>query len=81
MNDKFCVNCKFSNNYGGVYYCEHPNNGVDTVTGKIKSRHASVVRHSELRCGVHGKWYEYKHGSELDYKPSLFMRIIKGILG
>jgi len=78
---KFCANCKFSSKSGGVYYCEHPNNGINIVSGEIKEQFASVVRHSEVRCGVFGKWYEQKPNLKLDYKPSLFMRIIKGILG
>lgn len=77
---KFCTNCKFSEGKNTLV-CNHPNNGINIVSGKIKEQFASAVRSSEVRCGVYGKWYEYKHGSELDYKPSLLMRIIKGILG
>ena len=77
---KFCTNCKFSEGKNTLV-CNHPNNGVDLVSGKIVKCFARVNRESSLCCGAYGVWYEEKPDLKLDYKPSLFMRIIKGILG
>lgn len=77
---KFCTNCKFSEGKNTLV-CNHPNNGVDMVSGKSKTYFCSTNRNAEMLCGVYGKWYEETPALKLDYKPSLFMRIIKGILG
>ena len=79
MTDKFCSNCKFCSGNLSIARCDHPNNGKDLVTGTTRSYFATINRSASNLCGPEGKWYEDKPA--LEYKPSLFMRIIKRMLG
>lgn len=54
---KYCKDCK----YLGVSlksFCKSPNNGIDIVSGDIKSYWAVISRGDKALCGVEAKWFE-----------------------
>lgn len=48
--------------------CNHPNLGINPVTGGTSSEIASTVRFSYTKCGPEGKWFNAKRQGLRDIK-------------
>ena len=62
---KTCKTCKFhKHNLGSlIYWCHHPMNGVDAVTGEVAYRYCGTIRGDNNKCSLQGKWYEPKQSA------------------
>ena len=56
---KLCKDCKHCAKVDlTTFYCLHPNNGVNLVTGDNKNQRADRNREDGTLCGEAAKWFE-----------------------
>ena len=62
---KYCKDCEY---FEPSNWCNHPNNGVSSVTGKAKPTFATTCRQEGIKnpinagsyCGQNAQWFELK---------------------
>lgn len=58
----YCKDCEYHRCVSQLDFCQHPNLGVDLVSGEVTMKMAFVSRN--FYCGEEGNWFEPKQKLE-----------------